>query len=176
MRTYFLSIAAVLAAGVLTNAVTVHASEAQPIASVDATAAFSRLKTLVGEWEADTSMGKAHLSYELIAGGSSLVEHESAEKMPAMLTVYHMDGKRLILTHYCMAGNQPRMQAESFDPATGSLGFKFLDATNLPDNAAPHMHNAAFHLVDANHFTSAWEFYEGGVRKQTESFSYTRVR
>ena len=30
-------------------------------------AAFARLKTLVGEWEANTQMGKAHLSYELIA-------------------------------------------------------------------------------------------------------------
>src|SRR5262245_33830514 len=58
----------------------------------DAGAAFSKLKTLVGEWTADTQMGKAHLVYELTAGGTALMERESAEKMPEMVTVYHLDG------------------------------------------------------------------------------------
>jgi hypothetical protein len=51
-------------------------------------------------------MGKVHVSYELIAGGTSLVEKESGERMPAMLTVYYLDGDRLLLTHYCMAGER----------------------------------------------------------------------
>src|SRR5260370_40436202 len=89
-------------------------------------AAFARLKTLVGEWEADTRMGKAHLSYEIIAGGTALVEKETAEKMPAMLTVYHLDGERLVLTHYCMAGNQPRMPAKALNPESGQPQFQFL--------------------------------------------------
>jgi hypothetical protein len=91
-------------------------------------AAFARLKTLAGEWEAETRMGKAHLSYEVIAGGTALVEKETAEKMAAMLTVYHLDGERLLMTHYCMAGNQPRMQAKAFNPESGELEFQFLDA------------------------------------------------
>ena len=37
--------------------------------SIDAKAAFARLKTLAGQWEAQTDMGKAHVSYEIIAGG-----------------------------------------------------------------------------------------------------------
>src|SRR5713226_971817 len=92
-----------LMANLLLAAVAVQGGGAKSERSNDATA-FARLKTLVGEWEADTKMGKAHVSYELIAGGTAL-------KMPAMLTVYHLDGERLLLTHYCMAGNQPRMQA-----------------------------------------------------------------
>ena len=38
------------------------------------TGRLARLKTLVGEWEANTAMGRVHVSYELIAGGTSLVE------------------------------------------------------------------------------------------------------
>lgn len=144
--------------------------------AADGTAAFARLKTLVGEWQADTDMGKAKLSYELIAGGTSLVERESGEKMPAMLTVYHMDGNRLMLEHYCMAGNQPRMEARSFDPETGEVRFQFLDATNLANRDAGHMHNATIRVADNEHLTANWEFYEGGQRKSTESFQYTRVR
>lgn len=142
----------------------------------DATAAFARLKALVGEWEADTQMGKAHLTYELLAGGTALVERETMGDMPPMMTVYHLDGNRLLLTHYCMAGNHPRMQARRFDAATGELAFEFLDATNLASPRAGHMHSVKIRLSDNNHFTSEWEFYDNGERKSTESAQYTRVR
>jgi hypothetical protein len=138
-------------------------------------AAYARLKTLVGEWEADTNMGKVHVSYELIAGGTSLVERESSEKMPAMMTVYYLDGDRLLLTHYCMAGNQPRMQARSFDPQTGEVAFEFLDATNLAPGGG-HMHNAKIRVADQDHLSSEWEFYENGQRKMAETAQYTRVK
>jgi hypothetical protein len=144
-------------------------------AEIDSKAAFARLKTLVGEWQADTKMGKATLTYELIAGGTSLVERESAERMPAMVTVYHLDGDRLIMTHYCMAGNQPRMQARHFDAKAGELRFTFLDATNLASPDAGHMRNVTFR-INGDKLSSEWEFYEGGKSKNTESFEYTRVR
>lgn len=138
-------------------------------------AAFARLKTLVGEWEGDTRMGKGHLSYELIAGGTALVEKESAENMPAMLTVYHLDGDRLLLTHYCMAGNQPRMRARAFDTESGQLEFEFLDGTNLPAGAG-HMHNAKLRFVDKDHITTEWSFYENDAQKFSETAEYRRVR
>ena len=138
-------------------------------------AAFARLKTLAGEWEADTSMGKAHLTYNVIAGGTALVERESAEKMPEMLTVYYLDGDRLLLTHYCMAGNQPRMEARAFNAETDEIQFQFLDATNLTPGGG-HMHNATFRVADNDHFSSSWEFFENGHSKRAESLQYSRVR
>jgi hypothetical protein len=95
--------------------------------------------------------------------------------MPAMITVYHLDGDRLMLTHYCMAGNQPRMQAQAFDPGTGELQFRFLDATNLSPGAG-HMHNATFHLTGADRFASSWEFYQDGKLAKTETVEYARVK
>jgi len=163
-----------LIASLLLAAATVQAGGPKSERSTDA-AAFARLKTLVGEWEADTQMGKTHLSYELIAGGTALMEKETGEKMPAMLTVYHLDGDRLLLTHYCMAGNQPRMQARAFNPDSGELEFEFLDATNLTDGAG-HMHNARFRFVDHDHLATTWDFFESGQKKFTESAQYTRVR
>lgn len=138
-------------------------------------AAFARLKTLVGEWDANTQMGKAHLSYELIAGGTALIEKETGEKMPPMLTVYHLDGDRLMLTHYCMAGNQPRMRAKGFDAVSGKLEFEFLDGTNLTA-AEGHMHSAKIQIVDNDHVKTQWAFYENGAEKFTEGAEYTRVR
>jgi hypothetical protein len=139
-------------------------------------AAFARLKTLVGVWEADLPDGKARLTYELTGGGSALVERESEDKMPSMMTVYHLDGDRLILTHYCMAGNQPRMLARGINPETGEIQFQFLDVTNLSSPGAGHMHNARLRLIDDKHLDSEWQFYEKGAPKMTESAHYTRVR
>jgi hypothetical protein len=143
--------------------------------SIDGTAAFSRLKSLVGEWEADSPMGKMHTTFELIGGGTALVEHERHDKMPEMMTVYHMDGKRLMLTHYCMVGNQPRMEAKSYDAATGRLEFRFLDITNLSGPNAAHMRNATFRFVDDKHLNAAWEFVQDG-KPQAHDIPYVRVK
>jgi hypothetical protein len=153
-----------------------YGADAKPAATLDATAAFSRLKSLVGEWEGGKDMGKMHLTYTLIAGGTAIVEREVSEKMPEMLTVYYMDGKRLLLTHYCMAGNQPRMEARAYNTATGELKFGFLDATNLANPGAGHMRNATFRFADDRHFATDWQFYENGQVKMTESTEFTRVR
>lgn len=139
----------------------------------DAAAAFARLKALVGEWESDS---KAHMSYELVAGGTALVERETMPDMPPMVTVYYVDGNRLLLTHYCMAGNQPRMQARRIDAAAGEIDFDFLDATNLASPNAGHMHTAKMRLTDNNHFSSEWTYFENGQKKFGEFAKYTRVR
>ncbi len=170
MRTQLIFMAGVLAM------TAVQAAETKSDARADAAAAFARLKTLVGEWEASTQMGNAHVSYELTGAGTAVVERETADQMPAMMTVYHLDGNRLILTHYCMAGNQPRMQARTFNQATGELQFQFLDITNLSSPGAGHMHNVSFRFVDDNHFQSEWQFYENGKPKEIEKAEYTRVR
>ncbi len=144
--------------------------------AVDAKAAFARLKSLAGEWQADTSMGKSHVNYEVIAGGATVLEREIIPNMHDMLTAYHLDGDRLLLTHYCVAGNQPRMQARRYDAKSGELRFEFLDATNLASPQAGHMHNATLRFADATHLNAGWEFYEGGKKKTAERFEYTRVR
>ena len=143
---------------------------------VDAKAAFARLKTLVGEWKGTDPAKGERLTYELIAGGTSLVEREEAEGHPVMVTVYYLDGKRLLLTHYCMAGNQPRMQAREFDPQTGRLHFDFVDGTGMSSKDAGHMHTATLKLTDATHISAKWAFHEGGKPTMTEESEYTRVR
>jgi len=156
--------------------VTLQGADPKSGASNDAAAAFARLKTLVGEWEANTPPGKARLTYELTGGGTALVERESADNMPGMMTVYHLDGSRVVLTHYCMAGNQPRMQAGGINPETGEIQFQFLDITNLASQGAGHMHNVKLRIIDDKHVDSEWQFYENGAPKMTESAHYTRLR
>ena len=146
----------------------------------DASTAFTRLKSLAGEWESKRQNGsKSHLRYEVVSGGSAVVERFENDELGtanAMVTVYYLDGGKLLLQHYCMAKNQPRMKAESFDNSSGELRFGFLDASGLASPADGHMHDVTFRFVDADHVATSWQFFEGGKPKFTESEQYTRVR
>ncbi len=152
------------------------ADELKPAAAFDGTVAFARLKALAGDWEAETGMGKVQVTYRLIAGGTAVQESERSEKMPEMLTVYYMDGKRLLLTHYCLTGNQPRMEAKAYDPETGELQFRFLDATNLAMPGVGHMHYATIRFIDEKQVASDWQFYENGRLKMSEKVQLSRVQ
>src|ERR1700687_4006643 len=76
--------------------------------------AFEKLKTLVGHWETDkTNTAKASLDLELTSGGTAVLEkfHVVENGKPVGLTTLHyLDGARVRVTHYCMAGNQPTMR------------------------------------------------------------------
>ena len=142
---------------------------------VDAGTAFSRLKALVGDWDVESNRGKAHSKFELIAGGSVLLEHFTEPGGQEMLTAYHLDGSRLVLTHYCLAGNQPQMAAEKFDGASGELDFAFAGGSNIAPGAG-HMHGTVFHLASNDHFDAKWDFVEAGKVKFSEEIHYTRTK
>lgn len=176
MKTNLFLIANLLLASAAASAADTQPASVHADTPIDSAAAFARLKALAGEWQADSGKGKVHLTYEVIAAGTSVIERESAGNMPVMITIYHMDGDRLMLEHYCMAGNQPRMEARGFNPETGELRFRFLDATNLAGKDAAHMHNVTLRLTGRDHLSAAWELFEGGQLKSVENFEYARVR
>jgi hypothetical protein len=152
----------------------------QPGAHVDAAKAFERLKALEGSWEASTSSGgKATTTFELTANKTVLLERYSNPSMPGgghMVSAYHLDGKALVLTHYCIAKNQPTLKAERFDSTTGEVQFEFLRASNLQNENAGHMRRALYRLESAAHFTTSWEFFENGKKTMTEVERFTRVK
>src|SRR5215471_20905571 len=115
----------VLLAGLLlaTSAGAAGPSKTAGDGKVDASAALARLKGLAGEWNVESARGKGHSQFQVIAGGSVVLERFTEPGGAEMLTAYHLDGDKLVLTHYCMAGNEPRMVAEKFDSASGELSF-----------------------------------------------------
>lgn len=142
----------------------------------NAAAAFNKLKTLVGQWEASSEKGKVTSSYELVSNGTALVEHITVPGEGTMLTVYNRDGNRLVLTHYCSEGNQPRMQAEAFDPASNQIRFDFLSAGNLGSAADGHMHSAKITLLGPDTFNAEWAFYRDGKAAFSVPIQFHRVR
>ena len=147
----------------------------KPDAKVDAAAAFSRLKSLAGDWNVESARGKGHSQFQVVANGSVVLERFTEPGGGEMVTTYHLDGEKLVLTHYCMAGNEPHMVAEKFDAVSGELIFAFAGGANIGAETG-HMHDAAFRLGSNDQFDAKWDFVEGGKLKFTEAVHYTRVK
>ncbi len=148
----------------------------QPAPATNAAATFAQLKSLVGDWQADSNMGKVTAHYELVSDGHVLLEHLNiAGKHDNMVTAYYLDGDKLALTHYCGAGNQPRMQASGV-AADGTIRFAFVGAGNLASPADKHMHEAVVRLVDNDHFTADWTMFDHSKPAMTVSIQYVRAK
>lgn len=107
--------------------------------------AFARLKRLEGTWD-EAEYGRV-IEYRLTGKGSALIEEFVGD--PPMTSVYHLDGNELRLTHYCNAGNQPRMKGASYDG--DNLKFNFLDVTNLSAPDAYHTRTLDIEFHDDDH-------------------------
>lgn len=147
-------------------------------AEIEATKAFEQLKNLVGEWQGSREDGStATAIYRLSANGSVLVEEFDVIDREGydMSTMYHLDGDRLMLTHYCMAKNQPRMKADLASSDLNTLRFSFLDATNMKSPEDGHMHSAVFRFVDENEMNQSWTFRKDGKDSFTEVIRFERT-
>jgi hypothetical protein len=128
-------------------------------------AGFDKLKSLAGEWEGKASEGgkefPATTSFRLVSDGSALLNVLGYATPEEMVTMFHMDGRDLLATHYCSAHNQPRFRmVPSSDPNV--VAFEFKDATNLSSPTAPHMVGVKFTILDADHHVEDWTFLANG--------------
>jgi hypothetical protein len=137
---------------------------------------FDRLKVLVGEWQTKSPKGELSLDkIELVSNGNSLLETSQNSEANQMVTLYSPDGNRVVVTHYCSAGNQPRMETA---PTTGDqkeFEFSFKDITNLASAESGHMHHLVIKIDDNDHFSEQWTWREGG-KDRTETFLFTRKK
>jgi len=140
--------------------------------------ALDRFKALEGDWVAaeDGPMAKKGdlvARYRLTGAGTAVVEDIFPGTPHAMTTVYHADGADLVLTHYCMGGNQPRMRAKPSGD-TRTVAFAFDGGTNLDPAKDEHMHAATFTFLSADEIRSEWVEHAGGKPKMTVSMHLAR--
>ncbi len=135
---------------------------------------FEELKSLSGSWEGKTSKGETTDVRFKVTGNGSAVMSEIFGHHDDMITMFHLDGPdNLLMTHYCGAGNQPRMKATtSADGKT--ITFDFLDATNLQSQQPGHMRRLVIGLVDQNHHTEEWTFAAANGGEMKELFDLWR--
>jgi hypothetical protein len=130
---------------------------------------FAEIKTLAGTWEGKAAQGMpVKVSFRETAGGSAVMSEILGHGAEDMITMFYLDGPdKLLLTHYCSAGNQPRMQAAA-SPDGKTLTFNFLDSTNLPSLEDGHMRRVVIAMLGPDHHTEEWTFTDHG--KEVKEF------
>jgi hypothetical protein len=145
-------------------------------AQSNAEKSFDTLKALAGSWEGPVTtipkqadMGDNTLtdvSLRVTSRGNALVHEMKAAgtaddptKYDHPITMLYLDSGRLLLTHYCDAGNRPRMVART-SPDGKKVEFDFLDLSGGTQYG--HMDHAVFTIIDANHHTEDWTYIMPG--------------
>lgn len=159
---------------------TLALAEAPP----DAKASFTSLKTLEGAWEGRVTTDpkvpelpegvNAKVWLRVTSLGNALMHEMKMEGIPDNpITMLYLDEGRLLLTHYCDAGNRPRMVA---GPSTDgkTVAFDFLDATGPMNHG--HMRQAVFTMVDADHHVEEWTFHMPGDKHVRARVDLRRVK
>lgn len=146
-----------------------------PVAPSSAQKSFAIMKSLAGNWEgpvttdpSDSQMSgaKVDVTMRITSRGNALV-HEMQDagtpldpaKYDHPVTVFYLDGGRLFLTHYCDAGNRPRMVAH-LSPDGKNVVFDFVSLSGGNENG--HMYHAVFTIIDSNRHTEDWTYLEPG--------------
>jgi hypothetical protein len=151
------SVVVVMSAVVLISLSTVGLAQSGAQKS-DAQKSFDKLKTLAGSWEGHVTTlppepdieGKlVQATLRVTSMGNALMhEMTGAGRPDDPITMLYVDGDRLLLTHYCDAGNRPRMVGK-MSPDGKTVKFDFLDVSGSTQYG--HMHHAVFTFLDANH-------------------------
>jgi hypothetical protein len=95
------------------------------------------------------------------AGGSAVHETLFPGQPQEMVSVYNLDKGDVVMTHYCVLGNQPKMKADPASPKN-QIHFAFAGGTNLDPAKDMHMHAATLTFVDDDHIEIAGEAWVDG--------------
>lgn len=140
--------------------------------------AWEHFKAMAGEWVGAATDGrKIRHRVRVIAAGSVVMEESwfEAHEGEMMVTLYHRDGEQLMLTHYCVAKNQPRMTASEISEDGKRVLFSFRDGTNIPTRDKGHMDKALFEFTGKDRFRSRWTWYAAGKEQWMEQFEFARA-
>lgn len=152
----------------------------------DAQKSFDQLKTLAGTWEGHGTTNPPvpdmpdtmQVNLNVTSSGHALMHEMMGKAKPDKkdadhpVTMFYLDGDRLFLTHYCDAGNRPRMEGKvSADGKT--VEFTFVDLAG--GTKYGHMDHAVFTFIDANHHTEDWTYLMPGDKPMHAHIDLQRV-
>src|SRR2546426_3343819 len=157
-----------------------NAGEKQHAETAEKNAGFERLKSLVGEWsvKGDAKDKEHHggaVTYKLTSGGNAVLETLFVGSDHEMISIYHLEGKKLAMTHFCVLPNQPHMTAKAGDDHK-KLVFTCQGGKHLDCEKDNHMHQATITFVDDDHIKSEWTMFEKGKAAGTHSFELERKK
>ena len=136
----------------------------------DSDAVFDAFKSLKGRWTIQSG-GKTIatvMTYDIGSKDSIVTEQFGKE-----LSVIHRDGQDLQMTHFCNAGNQPRLRLKKCR-FPGLFEFEMFDITNRRKSDEAHVQKIIYRVVDGKHMELeiVWKKRDSS---ESEKYALTRV-
>lgn len=161
MRTLPLALSLLLALGACRT--TMHSVvDADPAMR---TPMWTAMSTLEGRWEGEGPDGMQLVHVVDVTSNGSVVreimfpgtEHE-------MTNMYSLDGNALQMTHYCAAGNQPRMRATGIEagPNGTTIVFETAGVSDLKTPDEVYMGAMTLVVVDDETIEQHWTAFKAG--------------
>jgi hypothetical protein len=139
---------------------------------------FEKLKALEGDWiDVDGTFGekgKVAVTYRVTGAGHAVVETFPVGTANEMVTVYHLEGNNLVLTHYCTSNTQPRMLSKGLQG--NALTFDFAGGANIDPAKTSHMHGARIEFVSGDEIKATWQNWDHGKADHAATFRVVRNR
>ncbi|MFL6228934.1 MAG: hypothetical protein ACJ741_09150 [Pyrinomonadaceae bacterium] len=120
-------------------------------------------------------IGTVNLTIRVTSTGNAVLHEVTGAGRPDdPITVFYVEGERLLLTHYCDAGNRPRMGGK-MSPDGKTIDFTFVDISGSTQKG--YMSRAVLGMIDADHHTEAWAYVlPDGRQLQTPPVEFTRKK
>jgi hypothetical protein len=143
-------------------------------AQSDAQKAFERMKTLAGSWDGSIMGISTHITIRVTSSGNAILHEATGPGRPDNpITMFYVDGDRLLLTHYCDAGNRPRMVGK-ISPDGKAVEFDFLDVSGRTERGM--MNHMVFTMIDADHHSEALTYTLPGNKPMVAQAVLTRTK
>lgn len=116
----------------------------------DAKKAFEKLKTLAGSWQGKIMDISISFTIRAASSGTAILHEGNTDgggPPNHEITMFYVDGDRLLSTHYCDAGNRARLEGK-MSPDGKKIEFSFLDVAGSTRGGL--VKRMAFNMIDAN--------------------------
>ena len=115
----------------------------------DAQKAFEKMKTLTGSWDGTVMGIPINFTIRAASSGTAILHEGNTEKGPPNheITMFYVEGDRLLATHYCDAGNRVRWEGK-MSPDEKTIEFSFLDVAGSTKGGL--LKRMMFTMIDAN--------------------------
>ena len=153
------------------------ADEGKPLAQSHSKE-FEKVKSLEGKWAGTTTEGgkesNVSVTYHLTSGDSAVVETLFPGTDHEMVSVYHDEGGKLAMTHYCMLGNRPNLALSKSSQTEMTLDFAKNNTIN--PKSEDHMHSLRLVFIDNDTLVQNWSGITNGKEKEPTVLKLSRVK
>jgi hypothetical protein len=127
-------------------------------AQSDAKKAFEKMKTLAGSWQGTVMDIPINFTIRAASSGTAILhEGDTSGGGPPKheITMFYLEGDRLLATHYCDAGNRSRWEGK-MSPDGKVIEFRFLDVAG--PTRGGYLKDMVITMIDADHHIVAFTF------------------